>query len=121
MSVVDIPVKPESQKVEIEFAGLHNIELRKNRMVVRDCKHAILIVVLQIGEPEKSILDSRSAKAESGLATGEKRIWILWISSKPRVSRDIVISIIEKRRTMNNVSATSSNDVHRAASRRPSR
>ena len=118
MPAADIAVKTHRNQVEIERAALNDIEFRKDRVVIRNGKDAILIVMFEIGEPKQTVFNKWAAKAEPGLAPREKRIWIFRIPLQSRVRRQVVVPVVEEGCAMQRIAAPPGNDVDRAASGR---
>src|SRR4030095_2644758 len=86
-------------------------------MIICDGEDGILIVVLVVGEPEQPVALERPTEAEARLPAGEGRIRIRRAVPQTRVSCQIVIPIIEKRRSMQVVRATPGHDVDGARTR----
>src|SRR5258705_9597974 len=72
--VVQRLIQTQIELVEVERAGIDNVELGKNRMIIRDGKHPILIIVLVICKPGQAVTLDGAAKTEARLTTSKKGI-----------------------------------------------
>ena len=117
-AAIDTDIGPMS----IERVREDAIELAKDGVIVGDSEDGVLIVSFVVRKPEHSIADEGSASAAAALTAREKRrARREGVAAQSRVSGEVMIPEIQKRRSMQGVRPGARHDVDRTRPRQPGR